>query len=214
MSRVTCAAVRKKKPSEKVTNMKRLFITLIALLFVGTSFTFALPDRVAKKPKKFFLGASINLLLPADGSFKVIYGSQHIFPGIKAGIFFLKDFYLWGGCGFLSGSGKIDIYGTKIEAKTKQRFISFGPGYRGGLTGKIDYRLEAGGVFFKYEEAAMEEKVSASSFGFTANLGMSYNFSRLFFSEIFAAYMAGSKELIRKVKIGGVTAGIGVGIRF
>ena len=209
-----CAAVRKKKRSEKVKKMKRRFITLIVLVFVGASLTFALPDWDAKKSKKFFFAANFNMLLPADANFKDIYGSQHTFPGIKTGFFFSKGFYFWGGCGFFSGSGEIDVFGTKMEAKTKQRFISFGPGYRGSLTGKIDYRLEAGGVFFKYEEAAMEENVSASSFGFAANLGMSYNFSRLFFSEIFAAYMAGSKELIRKVKIGGVTAGIGVGIRF
>ena len=101
-----------------------------------------------------------------------------------------------------------------MEAKTKQRFISFGPGYRGRLTGKIDYRLEAGGVSFKYDEDAMEEDVSASSYGFIVNVGLSYNFSKLLYTEIFAAYMSGSKELVRNVKLGGITAGIGIGIRF
>lgn len=209
-----CAAVRKKKRSEKVKKMKRRFITLIVLVFVGASLIFALPDRDAKKSKKFFCAANFNILLPADANFKDIYGSQHTFPGIKTGFFFLKGFYFWGGWGFFSGSGEIDVYGTKMEAKTKQRFLSFGPGYRGSLTGKIDYRLEAGGVSFKFEEDTMEEKISASSFGFIVNVGLSYNFNRVVYTEIFAAYMAGSKELVRKVKLGGVTAGIGIGIRF
>jgi opacity protein-like surface antigen len=208
------AAVRKKKRSDEVTKMKKFFAVLIGLFFLSTSLAFALPHREAKKAKKIFFEASINMLLPADGNFKDIYGSQHYFPGIKAGFLFSKGFYLWGGCGSFSGSGEIDIYGTKMEAKIKQRFISFGSGYHGSLTGKIGYHLEVGGVSFKYKEDAMEEKDSASSFGFTLSLGVSYNFSRLFFADIFATYMAGSNELVRKVKIGGVITGIGFGIRF
>lgn len=214
MSRVTCAAVRKKKRSEKVTRMRKLLIALIALLYVSALLTFALPNREAKKPGKFFLGASVNMLQPADGNFKEIYGSQRTFPGIKAGFFFSKGFYLWGSCGFFSGSGEIDIYGTKMEAKTKQRFISFGPGYSAALAGRINYHLEAGAVSFTYEEEAMETKVSASSFGVAINLGVSYHFGRFFYADIFTTYMADSTEQARKIKLGGVTAGIGVGMRF
>jgi len=192
-------------------NMKKFLIVLIILLLPGVSLSFAQPNR---DTKRFFFAAGINTLATADSNFKDIYGSPHAYPGIRAGFFFYKNFYIWGGCGFLSGHGEIDIYGTKVEAKTNQRLISFGPGYSGSLTGKLNYRIETGGVYFRYEEEAMAEDVSASSYGFTVNFGISYMFNKLFYTEISAGYMTGVAELARKIKLGGVTAGIGFGIRF
>lgn len=179
------------------------------------SVSFALSDREVKKPKRFFLGVSYNFLVPADENFKKIYGSRNFYPNLKAGFFISQELYLWGGYGFVSGEGEIDIYGTKMEAKSKQSFFSFGAGYCGSLSGKLDYRIEAGGVSFRYEEEAMEKTDSESSSGFKLNLGICWNFSRLFFADLFAGYMYGSKNLgERTVKIGGFTAGLGFGIGF
>jgi hypothetical protein len=204
-----------RRQSKEVINMKKLLSALIILSFLGTGLSFTLSAKEAKEPKKFFAAASYNNLLPADENFKEIYGSQHFYPTLKAGFFLSQKIYLWGGYGFFSSKGEIDVYGIKMAAKSKQAFISFGAGYRGSLAKKIDYRVETGAVSYKYEEETMGETNSQSSYGFKIDLGICYNFSRIFFGEIFAGYMYGRKELdARTIKIGGKTTGIGLGIRF
>lgn len=195
--------------------MKKLFTASIIILFLATNLSFALADQGVKKPKRFFTVLSYNVLVPADANFKDVYDSAGFYPDVKAGLLVSKTFYLWVGYGLFSMAGEIDIYGIKMEAKSKQAFVSYGAGYCGALSKKLAYRIEAGAVFFKYEEETMGKKISESSYGFKIDCGIRYHFNRFLFSELFAGYMYGSKKLEeRTVKIGGAITGIGVGIRF
>lgn len=204
-----------KKQSNEVTEMKKSFTACIVMLFLLTNLSFALTGQEVKKPKRFFTVFSYNVLMPADANFKEVYDSAGFYPNIKAGLRLSQKFYLWTGYGFFSMDGEIDVYGIKMEAKSKQAFVSYGAGYRGNMTKKIAYRIEAGAVSFKYEEETMGKKISESSYGFKVDCGICYDFNRFLFSEIFAGYMYGSKEIEeRPVKIGGAMAGIGLGVRF
>lgn len=194
--------------------MKRSLTIFILILLVAAGAVSNLSAEPGKAPKIFIKG-SFNLLLPADSDFKDLYGSNMFFPEAKVGFYISKKLYVWGGFGMFSKTASLDVFGTIFDTETKQNFISGGLGYRLQLSKMMDFRIEVGGVRFKYEEEAMEKSVSESAFGFRADLGLTFNFGKNFFAELFAGYMSGSDTVNDfSVKLGGVTSGVGLGVRF
>ena len=81
---------------------------------------------------RFSISIMVNYLIPADKNFKDIYGSGQIYPGVKLNLKIYKEFYLWGGFGFLAAKGETASQ-LMEEAKWKQLFLSLGGGCRPGI---------------------------------------------------------------------------------
>lgn len=170
-----------------------------------------LPGKV-KKRKKLFVKVELNYLIPADNNFKDVYGPGKLFPRLKAGFLLGKNIYLWGAYGQFPATGEIP--GTQLEAKSKQQFISLGPGFKGTLSGKWAFRLDAGVIITHLREEALEMEFSQSVSGFEVNGGFIFNPGNTFFIEISFGYSYASEFAYdREFKVGGFRSGIGLGVK-
>lgn len=183
--------------------MKR--ITIIFLIILLTSVPVFSKESV-------WVSVTGSYLMSSDSGFKDIYGNGHIYPEIKAGIKIFKGFYSWVGYGFLSASGETLEY-LKEEARTTQQFFSVGAGYK--LPGKSGIKVEAGLFSVHWKEEAMEEESSGSAFGFRIDSSILFDIGKSFFFEITAGYLHASDSVDNiSIKLGGIKAGAGLGLKF
>ena len=63
-----------------MSKVKRIFIVVFVVLI-----SFTLIGAEGSADKKFFISLKGNFLSPSDGSYKDIYGSSLIYPGVRAG---------------------------------------------------------------------------------------------------------------------------------
>ncbi len=177
---------------------------LILLLFASTA---------AASEKKGFVILSASYFGYSDSRHKEVYSSGNIYPEIKAGLKVYRDFYVWGRYGFLSANGKTPI----LEETTKINYfhVSIGGGYQGNISKRLDYLVKLGLLYVNYRETAMGEEVSGSSVGFMLGGGVIFNISKVFFTEVSLDYLFANDELEDiTLKLGGIKAGIGFGIRY
>jgi long-subunit fatty acid transport protein len=139
------------------------------------------------------------------------------FPELKLNYKIFDNISVWAGFGLMSASGETPGLGEK--AKSNQNIISFGVGYSGDFTPKLGYKVEAGAAYFSYKEEALELKVTGSAFGFSVDAGIVFNITDAFFAEVLAGFISANDTVIVEgegvdIKLGGLKAGVGIGIRF
>lgn len=163
--------------------------------------------------EKFMVSATGNYMNPSDSGYKDVYGSSLYYPEFKAGYKLYKGFYIWAGYGLFSKKGTTTELGQ--EAKSTQQFLSFGIGYNGKFSEKLEYKAELGGFNANYKEEAMGEEVTGSSIGYAVETGILYRVWSSFFIKISAGYFSATDKVEEvEIKLGGFKAGIGVEARF
>ena len=187
--------------------MEKRGILLLSLLVM-----FAIALSASGDGKKMFLEVQGAVMLPSDGDFKDIYGSSVIYPRVKAAYKFGDHIYAFFGCGLLNITGETPV--LKEESKSKQKICQIAAGYEGDISDKMQFRLEAGGVNFIYEEEAFGESVDGSKLGIYLGGSIVYNLSKSFFVTFNLGYLGASDEIGEvRIKLGGVHTGIGIGFR-
>lgn len=179
-------------------------LVLILLFFAST---------VAASEKKGLVILSTSYFGYTDSRHKEVYSSGNIYPEIKAAMKIYRDFYVWGRYGFLTANGVTPI--LEEAAKLNYHHISIGGGYKGNLSKKLDYLVELGLLYVNYRETAMGEEISGSSVGFRLGGGLIFNISKVLFTEVSLGYLHTNDEVEDiTLKLGGIKAGIGFGIRY
>ena len=177
---------------------------LITILFASTA---------AASEKKGLVLLSASYFGYSDSRQKEVYSSGNIYPEIKAGSKVYQDFYVWGRCGFLTANGKTPI--LEETAKINYLHLSIGGGYKGNFSERLAYLVELGLLYVNYKETAMGEEVSGSSVGFMLGGGVIFNIGKVFFAEVSLGYLNAKDEVEDiTLKLGGIKAGIGFGIRY
>lgn len=163
--------------------------------------------------ERFMLSVSGNMLSPADSIYKEVYGDSLFFPEFKLAVKFVKDFYLWVGYGFYSASG--ETLELKLPADSTQYFISFGAGYNGTLSKKLEYLLELGGFYVNYKEEALQTEFEDSAVGFRVDGSLIYRIGKRLFAGLTLGYLAASDEYEQvSIDLGGFKAGLLLGLKF
>jgi len=184
--------------------MKKI-LTILFILIVSAGWAVAGENFQVR-----FIG---NYLAPADSGYKDIYGKSMFYPEFKAGYSFSSNFYIWAGYGFLDRTGETPI--LKLEAKSKQNFLSLGLGYSGVLSDALGYFAELGLANASYKEEAMGVEESGSVLGFRADAGLTYAVSGPVFACLEVGYISTSKNVNAvTIKPGGLKLGLGLGLKF
>ena len=180
-----------------------LFVSFMIFVLCASAFS----------EEKFMVSASGNYLNPSDSGYKDVYGSSLFYPEFEAGYKLHKGFFIWAGYGFFSKKGTTTVLGQ--EAKSTQNFLSFGIGYNGNFSEKVEYKAKLGMFNADYKEEAMGEEVTGSSIGYLVDAGILYRvWSNLFVKMTTGYFNAAEKVEGLEIKLGGFKAGIGVETRF
>jgi hypothetical protein len=112
--------------------------------------------------------------------------------------------------------GKAAVPLLDREATSRQAFSCFGIGYTLKISGKFDWNIDVGVVGISYKEKAMGITVKESAVGFRLDSGFSYHIGSRFFTDISASYIYGTSSVLDnpEVKLGGIGAGFGLGMKF
>lgn len=186
--------------------MRRNGIVLTVLMIMWL----AIPGFAGEKYLVFFTG---NYLLPADGSYKNIYGSGVLYPELIIGSEVRKNLSLWFGFGLLSAKGT--MLDTEEEAKCSQNFLSVGTRYSGKISENMVYKVDLGLFIVVYNQDNLEEELSGSALGFRTDFGIVYTLNSRLFTEFSIGCLSASDRVRENsVKWGGFKGGVGLGIWF
>jgi len=178
----------------------KLIITMILLSTLGWA-----------ADGKFQVSLTGYYLVPADANYKNIYGNDVLSPELQVGYRFSENWYGFAGYGFFSKSGETPI--LKEPTKSRQSFISLGAGYMGKFSEKFGYFTQAGACMFHYQEEALGETIKDSTVGFRLGGGIRYHLTQKLFLQGTLGYLYGSDTVNEtKIKLGGLQAGIGIGL--
>jgi len=185
--------------------MKKRLIFTCMILFLSTGIF---------GKERFMVSLTGYYLGPADSNYKDIYGKGMFSPEFKIGAKVSGSLYLWTGYGYLSAKGK--TVGVFIEeTKSSQHFLSFGPGYTGNLTGKLDYLLELGLFHARYQEQALGEEVTGSALGLRVGFDVCYKIANHIYSGLTLGYSSARDEVEKvRIHIGGFETGLRFIFRF
>jgi hypothetical protein len=189
--------------------------------------TVKLADYKAELDLKFFISITGNYMIPSEKDFSDSYGSGIFDPEIRAGYKFSRAFYIWGGYSFSSKSSTsspVDDPNIKTSAKWQQKFFSLGLGYNRNISFKFGWKAEVGVVYVSCtEEMIIKEKEENVFFGEESGKTMGvriggsgiFKISGRLFTEISMGYLFASSTIDDiSIKLGGLKAGIGLGLRF
>ncbi len=163
--------------------------------------------------KRAKIELSGNYLLPADGSYKSIYGNSIIFPEIGLEFKIIKSVFLGVSYGYFQKSG----YLSEIEedSKSKQQLISAFIGLELNLSKSFSMSVAIGATSFNYKENAMQLEVSNTVYGYRGAIDLMYQISKLMFLSLDIKYSLANDHVNNKnIKLGGLSTGFGLGIRF
>jgi hypothetical protein len=154
-----------------------------------------------------------NALFPADPAYRETYAAGLFLPELKAAYALGGDLYAWAGFGWVSASGETPV--LKMPAESRQGYLAVGGGYRLALAASWGLFGELGLGRIAFREEALEQTVSGSALGVVLNAGARRDLGRRFFLLAQLGYVYGKKTVEDvAVKLGGVKAGIGAGVRF
>lgn len=182
--------------------MKRISTVCLALIFVSG---LALAGDFAVEAR----GQYFN---PVDQAFKDIYGGGMMFGG-KAIISVWKGLAVWAGADYFSKKGET----TFTKEETTLRIIPVGIGLRYSHPLSPAFRIYGGlGLqYHSYSEKNEIGDVSESGIGILGEAGGIVNIVGGLFIDIFIDYSyCKFKPEDFKINIGGLSAGVGVGIQF
>jgi hypothetical protein len=126
----------------------------------------------AAAESRFLLSAGANLIRPADGSYRAIYGGQAIYPELAVAIRLTRRFCLTGSLGEFVKNGTTPDLG--LETRAKQSYFSMGVGYIHRLSRLICLEAGAGLAGLKFREDALDAFVEGTKAGLMAEGGVLY----------------------------------------
>ncbi len=164
--------------------------------------------------RRFFFKVNPTFLQPQDSQYRDIYGDRFFCPELKFGVRITDRISAWYRWGYIAGKAAVPLLQT--EASSRQAFTCFGIGYTLKISGRFDWNIDVGLVRISYKEEAMGITVKESAAGFRFDSGFSYHISSRFFTDISASYIYGTSSVLDnpEVKLGGIGAGIGLGVKF
>jgi hypothetical protein len=194
----------------KQTIKKGLQLLLLNLLMF---FSFALLSSGAGMPdSQFMVMANGSLFFSSAASYRQIYG-QPFMPEIKVSGLVYKNISVWGACGFISKTGRIEE--VNEPAKISQTMVSFGAGYVFKLNSRLQLRAEAGMTFISFKEEALEATLKGSGLGWKLGAHCDYFIWKKVFATLGASFsQAGDEAETGKIKLGGFLLGVGLGFAF
>ncbi len=162
---------------------------------------------------KFMASVSGNVMLPADGNYKDVYGDTVFFPELKLSYKVSNGFYIWGGYGMVSATGETVL--LKLDAESKQNYLSLGGGYNGALSGSLEYFVDVGAVLVSYSEETMGEKISDDAIGFRIDGSVLYHIGGSLLGGVNVGYVYATDTIEDfSIKIGGFKGGLTLAVRF
>jgi hypothetical protein len=170
------------------------------------------PQMRRRRFGKFYIKLNLGYMQSSDESYRDLYGSGTVFPQVRAGYRMARNVYIWAGYGAVSGQGIIEEVDS--EASSNQSFLFFGLNYNKNLSRMLGFKVEASVVSVNYKESALDTELKDSTKGFNVETGIVFNFSKNLFSELSAGYIIASDIVVdKKIKLGGFTAGLGLGYK-
>lgn len=183
--------------------MKKLISIIFVVFFAAAALSSA---------NRFIVSFSGNYMTSSDSVYKKVYGSSEFYPEFKAGVRIVNNFYMWAGYGFLSAKGQT-YPNLNLDAEAGKKYLSAGILYLG--RGKATYRIDVGLLHVNWEEKALNRSNKGTAFGFRFGAAFVYNWSSVLFTEISSSYLLASDKIGDiSLKLGGLTAGAGIGLRF
>jgi hypothetical protein len=159
----------------------------------------------------FLLSAGASYNRHADASYRATYGRGAVQPEFEVGLRIRRGFFVMGGYGAISGSGKIPDLG--LDARSTQSYLSAGLGFIHPISGPLEFKLEAGLAELMYTEETAGLRFSGNRLGYQAEAGLLVT-GKVVFTEIKVGYMAASDTVGEvKFKLGGARIGLMAGIR-
>lgn len=140
--------------------MRRLLVVPVALALATGAYA----------ESRLFIGVGANIMRPADGSYRSIYGSQAIYPELSASVRLVKGLCVTSSIGQFAKSGKTPDLG--LDARATQSYISVGLGYMIRVSRLLC--LEAGGGIsgMSFREEALERWIKGRRMGIKAEGGV------------------------------------------
>ncbi len=179
--------------------MKKIIVLLIVVSFASAG--------------SISLSLNASWMIKKDSNFKEIYGSGGFSPGLKVEFKATENIVVYGGYDYFSRTGTTPVF--KEKAKTTHNYMSFGLGYEGKISKRMSWGLSAGFLYVNYREEALEETVKDSAYGFQVEGCLTYNFAEHFLMRTYISYLRANDEVEGvSVKLGGIKAGAGIGVRF
>ncbi|MCP5103197.1 MAG: hypothetical protein GY950_07460 [bacterium] len=177
----------------------------------------SLAGRVLGKfwPKRrFYFKINPMYFQPRDRKYRELYGDRFFFPELELGMWLTDKVTTWYRRGSFSGETRIPL--LEQTATSSQSFVAFGLGYNLEISKTFALNMDVGLVRFYYEEEAMDERITGSASGLRFDGGITVSLNKMFFTDISISYMraVGSVPDNPLVELGGLSGGIGFGLRF
>jgi hypothetical protein len=148
---------------------------------------------------------------PADQAFREIYGSAAVLGG-EISLALIKGIHLWAGASYYSREGEL----TLTEEKTRLKIMPVYAGLKFQISGSnLSPYLAVGAGYFRYEETNPLGTLSKGDWGFVSQAGVSFRPIRPLILDVHAGYSyCKIKPVELEADLGGLTAGVGLGVEF
>ncbi len=161
-----------------------------------------------------FTGINFGVLFPSDSNYKEIYGNSAFFPELEIGLQIYKGIMIIGEYGSFTKTGKT-IGELKLDIKSSQSLMSIGVAHRVYSIKRLIIIAKSGIAFINYKEEAMGESISGNKTGFMLGGDLVFNVSDKLYTKGAIKYRSAKDTINRmEIKLGGLSIGIGVGIKF
>ncbi len=150
---------------------------------------------------------------PRDDNFKTVYGDRFSYLDFKFFIRFTDRLSAWFRTGSIAGQASIPF--LEQVAQSKQQFSSFGLGYTIEISKRFHLNMDIGLVSVKFREEAMTEFMENSASGYRLDGGVSFHINKWFFTDLSVSYISADATMGEDlaIKLGGLGAGVGLGIK-
>jgi len=163
--------------------------------------------------ERLLVRLSGNAKIATGDLYKQVYGNATIYPEARFGVRLVAGLEIWLGFGFANVKGTTTA--TETETKMAETQLMLGLGYLIPAGKKMKIYLEAGYLYLKDKETALNESVSGDCSGFVADLGLIYKISKTIGISIGGGYL-GAKDHLggETIDFGGIKASLGLQLMF
>ena len=163
--------------------------------------------------KKLFFQLNYDFFSHASSDYRDVYGSTASFAVVNVGYRFSSSLFAKFGFNYYSQDGEVP--GVGIQTEANQKFWSLVLGYEGKIIGRLAYQVEGGSFYIDYREKVRGAELSGNALGFRLGGNLVYRFGASAFTVISAGYLNASDTMgNKKVKLGGLYTGAGIGLLF
>jgi len=151
-----------------------------------------------------------TFFIPADTSFKDIYGGSMIMPGMGCGVKLWRAISLFVSADYLSKTGRT-VGELQDPTKNSQIFAAAGLEARLQLTSTHDATFRAGVAYIHFTDKAFSETVKGNGIGFLFGSGLNWKMKSFFLAFDVDYLRATATPFTDKVVLGGIKMALGIG---